>query len=84
VSGELHVSAALPQGETAHGNHWIGGRMSVRDRLDAVEKNLSPLSGIEPEARLSRLATSLSKLAQKQELCGRKCRTQRKTIITEL
>jgi hypothetical protein len=45
-------SASRPGGfipeERARGTHWIGGRLGSRAALDAVEKSLLPLPGIEP------------------------------------
>jgi hypothetical protein len=37
VSGELHDSAALSQGNT-FGTHWIGGFVELRAGLDTVEE----------------------------------------------
>jgi hypothetical protein len=38
VSGQLHVPAALPPGDRAHGTHWIGGLVGPRAGLDDVQK----------------------------------------------
>jgi hypothetical protein len=43
VSGQLHVSASLPQGKSP-GTHWIGGWVSPRAVLDAVVKRKIPIS----------------------------------------
>jgi hypothetical protein len=38
VTGQLHVSVALPQAERAPDTHWAGGWVVPRFGLDALEK----------------------------------------------
>jgi hypothetical protein len=50
MSGQLHASAALPQGK-APGTHWIGGCVGLRAGLEDVEKRkFLPLPGLQPVA----------------------------------
>jgi hypothetical protein len=49
MNGQLHVPAALSPGEIAAGTHWLGGWVSPRAGLDAVEKGkILTLPGFEP------------------------------------
>jgi hypothetical protein len=46
VSGQLHTPAALPLEKS----QWIGGWLSLKVSLDALEKRkIFPLPGIEPQ-----------------------------------
>jgi hypothetical protein len=42
--------AALPSVKELRCTHWIGDWMDPNDGLDAVEKSLLPLPGIEPRS----------------------------------
>jgi hypothetical protein len=46
VSDQLHVPAALPSGERAPGNHWIGGWLGPRIRLDERKNNKNHKSNL--------------------------------------
>jgi hypothetical protein len=49
ASGQLHAPAVFTSGEDASGTHWIGGLVSPRAGLNALEKGKNvPLPGIEP------------------------------------
>jgi hypothetical protein len=50
VSGQVYAPDLFTSGHRAPGTHWIGGWMDPRAGLDAVEKGLLPLPGIEPRS----------------------------------
>jgi hypothetical protein len=48
VNDQLQTPVASPPGKTAPSAPWIGAWVGPRAGLDAVEKSLFPLPGIEP------------------------------------
>jgi hypothetical protein len=43
VSGQVHASVSLPEGERAPGTHWIVGWMGPRADLDELAKGRNPI-----------------------------------------
>jgi hypothetical protein len=42
VSGQVHAMATLSPGNISSGNHWIGGWVGPRTRLETVTKRKTP------------------------------------------